>query len=339
MNPFIRWSSALFGLSLLAGCVSVPKAPSDVVAGAGVGYVVTEHSPALECFGALIDESGQPPLRVYVDHIADRTVPSRFRERRLSKGGEWLVHTALSKLRSRTVVATVDRAEARNPEVLVISGAWTQDDALVSGRSGALFGRSGDVGLDVGIRGRYDFIAADLLSTQGGVVRHASAIGLAVGEHDAGAALLIDSGGEKLRFGFSARQRDGAQHAQRRIAEAAVMVHLAQHFGIGYATCLGVGVAEPGRYREALADFEARSPRDRVIAMQRGLAEAGLLADPADGAWGPRSREALLRFQRAHRLPATGRPSPVAYALLRAPALQAPDVDSVPGTGGAPATN
>jgi hypothetical protein len=317
MHAISLRTTALAFAAVLAGCASGPPSrPASALA--PVGHVRTEHSAGLECIGALIDETGRPPVTVFVDGIDDRTVPSRFRERRLSKGGEWLVYTALAKVRSPRVAATLVAPATDDPRVLVMSGAWTQDDALLRSRSGAALGRKGDVGFDFGTSGRYDYIAADLVSSVAGRITHASAIGLALSERSMQAALIVDTGGEQARFGWSTGHRDGPQFAQRRIAEAAVLVHLAAHFGIDHAPCLALATGEGARWRDALARWDGMAPRERHLALQRSLASAGYLRGKVDGVWGAESRAALQRFQRERGLPARGAPSGTAYALLRA---------------------
>jgi hypothetical protein len=46
-----------------------------------------------------------------------------------------------------------------------------------------------------------------------------------------------------------------------------------------------------------------------IASLQRLLLEAGYLPGPIDGKWGPRSRQALLEYQKDKGLPRTGRPS------------------------------
>lgn len=323
----LRSTAIAFATAVLAGCASGPPPRGPGAAAAPVSHVRTDQSAALECLGALIDESGRAPVTVFVDGIDDRTVPSRFRERRLSKGGEWLVYTALAKLGTSRVVGTLEAPAADDPGVLVISGAWTQDDALLRSRSGAALGRKGDVGVEFGINGRYDYIAADLVSSVAGRITHAGAIGLALSERSSTAALVVDAGGEQARFGWSSGHRDGPQFAQRRIAEAAVLVHLAAHFEIAHAPCLEVGAADAARWRDALAAYEAMPPRERNAAIQRALAAGGHLRGKVDGAWGGESRAALQRFQRERGLPPRGVPSAAMHALL---ALRAPAATPAP---------
>lgn len=50
---------------------------------------------------------------------------------------------------------------------------------------------------------------------------------------------------------------------------------------------------------------------------QQELARLGFDPGPADGVWGRRSADATMAFQRAHNLPATGRPDAATMAALR----------------------
>lgn len=50
--------------------------------------------------------------------------------------------------------------------------------------------------------------------------------------------LEVEDGDRKLSLDFSQHHNEGPQFAQRRIAEAAVMVHMARAFGVDYQPCI-----------------------------------------------------------------------------------------------------
>lgn len=62
-------------------------------------------------------------------------------------------------------------------------------------------------------------------------------------------------------------------------------------------------------YRKAGVGQQAAETADINAAVQRLLSEAGYSPGPIDGLWGPRSRRALLDYQRATGLAQTGYPS------------------------------
>ncbi|OYW87175.1 MAG: hypothetical protein B7Z23_14120, partial [Pseudomonadales bacterium 32-61-5] len=109
---------------------------------------------------------------------------------------------------------------------------------------------------------------------------------------------------------------DGPQFAQRRIAEAAVMVHVAHAFEVDYRPCIETAWASPGSYAANVQAYGRMSAGERHRAVQQALARAGHPGGAADGVWGEQSSRALMRFQAANKLPVTGRHSAEVYAEL-----------------------
>ncbi len=311
----LRALTAALGSVALVGCESLPLQPPGNYSGmAEVTPVVTEHSFGLQCLGAVINDSGIDPLLVHVDDIRDRTIPSRLNDiSRLSQAGEWLVHTAISKLETDRVRSTLDD---RISASFTISGAWTQDDELVR-RSGGLL----DVGwlkgrLGLSGRDQFDYIAGDFVTSVDGVVVFSTAIGVMLGSRRVEARLLIEDGDEFAEIGFEGRWADGPQLAQRRIAEAATLIHVANYLDVDYRPCLEGGWGNPSSFRASLKRYEEMRSEDRNVHVQRRLAELGHDPGPADGQWGEASRQALMAYQANRRLPVTGELSPVVFAIL-----------------------
>jgi hypothetical protein len=318
--PAVIASSAL----LIGGC-SVPivnDQPSSFRN--DVNPVMTEHSLALECLGELIDQSGKPKLTVYVDTITDETVPPRFEQRRLSHGGSWWLHTAISKIGSDRVVSSTTVPPRTSPSNhIVLSGAWTQDDMAIGRADADLDGRatSGSSRLDFFLGGRRnrDVIAGDFLTVRNGEVQHATAISLAVDGDRRGVGLDIRDGSSRFSIDFSRAVNEGPQFAQRRITEAAALVHIARAFQVDYTGCAEMAWARPSGHQALLAGYLAKSESDRYRAVQEALVKAGYRPGPVDGVWGPGSASALLKFQSDRGLPKTGRPSAEVFALLQRP--------------------
>jgi S1-C subfamily serine protease len=89
----------------------------------------------------------------------------------------------------------------------------------------------------------------------------------------------------------------------------------------------------PGPAAPVQAEGEAGS----VAAAQRALAALGYSPGPADGAMGPRTRQALAAFQRDQGLPVTGEPDrPTMAALARAVGARAAADGKPPPVGAAP---
>lgn len=230
---------ALTSALALGGCASLtePPAPSS----APVQAVQTDQGLGLACLGQQIERSRLPAVQVFVDPIRDQTVPGRYDERRLSSGGKWWLMTALNQLGTPRVQVMADgaaKADPRNPAHLVLSGAWTQDDHGIAQQQAGLQGLWSRLGLELGARRSFDLIAGDFVSSRQGRVVHASAISVRVSSTRAGLELEVDEGRREWSVGVSGRSNEGPQFAQRRIAEAAVLVHLAQAFGVDHRACL-----------------------------------------------------------------------------------------------------
>ncbi|MFU2486272.1 peptidoglycan-binding domain-containing protein [Thauera sp. WH-1] len=285
-----------------------------------VSPVMTEHSLALSCLGGLIERSARPTLTVFVEDVPDTTVPRSFEERRLSSGGAWWLHTAINRLGTAKVrSASAERAKPRGNHI-VLEGAWTQDDADVGKGGVDARGRrrtgSGLLDLAFGFQRRADVIAGDFLSSRDGHVLHASAISVAVNASNAGLDLRIEDGRNSVGVELGTSSSDGPQFAQRRIAEAAVLVHVAHAFNVDYRPCIEHAWARPGSYEANVQAYARMSAGERHRAVQQALARAGHAPGTADGVWGEQSTRALMRFQAAHRLPVSGRHSAEVYAEI-----------------------
>jgi hypothetical protein len=296
--------------------------------GSAVTPVFTEHSAGLRCLGGLIDQSGAAPIDVLVRDIDDATVPRFNEERRLSLGGSFVLHTALSRLESQKVAGTLD-GDARGPRVLVLSGAWTQDDQRASDGGVGVRARAGNVSARIGARSSSDFIAGDFASSIGDRVLLSTAVGVALSRSGQDATLIVDDGREGAEVGLDRRSVQGAQMAQRRILEAVAIVHLANFFKLDYRACLEASYAAPDAFIGALEGYAKMSAVERIKAVQRELARTGHLKGAADGKWTEASRAALSAFQVERKLPVTGRASGVLFAFL-ATAPTAPAVAPAP---------
>ena len=244
MNHKLMLATAAIGVLTLSGCATTLTNDRPGLDRRAITDVDTDYSLGLSCLGKRIDRTRKAPIMVYVDHIDDLTVPERYDGRRLSSGGKWWLHTAINKIGSRrvqAVTASTTKADRGNPNHLVLTGAWTQDDQEV-GRTGAMFDALlSDFGINIGGRESFDVIAGDFVSSRQGRVVHASAISVAVSSRNAGFNLQVEDGDREFGLDFSRSAKEGPQFAQRRIAEAAVMVHIARAFDVDYRPCI-----EPG---------------------------------------------------------------------------------------------
>lgn len=304
----------------MSACSAIQAPSMPRLGAAEVTPVLTEHSMGLQCLGALIDGSNMAPIVIGVGDIRDRTIPARFNDRtRLSQAGEWLVVTAISKMETDKVRSALEEEveERKIKTNFTLSGAWTQDDELLRQSAGIadLGWLTGRLGLS-GSR-RFDYVAGDFTSSRNGVVEYSTAIGVFLGANQVRASLLVEDGVNFAEIGFDARWADGPQLAQRRIAEAATLIHVANALKIDFRPCLESGWGDPVAFRDALEDYERMSQVDRDRAFQADLLRVGLDPGAVDGRWGAKSSTALQTWQSRKGLPVTGKPSPAVYALLR----------------------
>lgn len=176
--------------------------------------------------------------------------------------------------------------------------------------------RLGDVHFGIGSNQRFDVIAGDFVSVANGRVLHASAISLAVGHNDTEILSRIEDGDDFFELDLSNTLNEGPQFAQRRITEAAVMIHLSRYLGINCRSCIEAGWANPQKFRKKLEEYKSLGSCDKSKAMQLALKKAGYDPGPVDGKWAERSSRALSRLQTDEGYPVNGRPSAIVYAML-----------------------
>lgn len=306
--------------SILASCGTLPAPEIPLMGSSETTPVVTEHSHALQCLGALIDDGKLPAVLIEVDDIKDRTVPERLsRPSRLSQAGEWLVVTAISKLETARVRSALedDAKKARGKPDFRISGAWTQDDELLRQSAGLL-----DLGwltgaLNLGGDRNFDYVAGDFASVRDGVVQYSTAIGVLVGADGVDAQLLVEDGVNQARIGFKSRWADGPQMAQRRIAEAATLIHVARHYKIDFMPCLESGWADPEGFREDMDRYANAPEGERHQMVKEDLHRLGYLPGSMDARWDPTATRALSAYQADKGIPPTGKHAPAVYAIMR----------------------
>ena len=306
--------------SILASCGTLPMPEIPLMGGSETTPVVTEHSHALQCLGSLIDDGRLSTVLIEVDEIKDRTVPERLsRPSRLSQAGEWLVVTAISKLETARVRSALedDAKKAKGKPDFRISGAWTQDDELLRQSAGLL-----DLGwltgaLNLGGDRNFDYVAGDFASVRDGVVQYSTAIGVLVGANGVDAELLVEDGVNQARIGFKSRWADGPQMAQRRIAEAATLIHVARHYKIDFLPCLESGWADPEGFRRDMDRYTHAPEGERHQLVKEDLRRLGYQPGSTDASWDPGATRALAAYQADKGIPPTGRHAPAVFAIMR----------------------
>lgn len=322
MTSKATFLSALACGLMLAGCGSIAPVPSAFQARAPLAAIDTDQSAGLRCLGRLIDTAPRGPVELVVGRIRDRTVPKRFEDRRLSKGGAWWVHTAVAKLGSRKV-STLEAGSKQGrsgTRQLLFEGAWTQDDRVGVEGSAAFGAVIGNVAFSLFGDLEYDLIVGDFTTARDGRVTYASAVGAVIGAGSGDSEFFIRDGLDSYAFDIGAGVTEGPQMAQRQITESAVAAHLAAHYGVNLRPCLEVrgrdhiaaATNEPGSER-----YDQLSPRQRNLALQQSLRTLGHYDGKLDGIWGPQSAAALRRFASQNRLPPSDRPTSALYQAAR----------------------
>ena len=315
-----RMAIALSCALLTGGCAMYTVNDQPSLNRTQLEPVTTEHSSALVCLGDLIDQSGKQALKVYVQPIPDKTVPTRFEKRRLSLGGAWWLHTAIDRISSDRVISLTNRPKHRKGEnIIEISGAWTQDDMEVGNGSAEISGLGIGKRLSeffLGAQRRIDVIAGDFLTVRDGQVKHATAISLAVDSRRAGFGMRIQDGSRDYAIDLAEGANEGPQFAQRRIAEAAILAHIGNAFDINYRPCIEAGWVNPAKHQLKIRNYLSLTQKERNLAIQKALVEVGYELGKPDGIWGQQSSFALMSFQSDRGLPITGHPSVPVYATL-----------------------
>jgi Putative peptidoglycan binding domain len=319
-SKFANVAGTALACSMVASCGSLPMPDIPLMGSSETTPVVTEHSHALQCLGALIDGGKLPAVLIEVDEIRDRTVPERLsRPSRLSQAGEWLVVTAISKLETVRVRSALedDAKKARSKPDFRLSGAWTQDDELLRQSAGLL-----DLGwltgaLNLGGDRNFDYVAGDFASVRDGVVQYSTAIGVLVGANGVDAQLLVEDGVNQARIGFKSRWADGPQMAQRRIAEAATLIHVARHYKIDFLPCLESGWADPDGFRRDMQRYTDAAEGDRHRLIKEDLRLLGYQPGSSDATWDSTAARALAAYQSDNGIPLTGKHSPAVYGIIR----------------------
>lgn len=115
---------------------------------------------------------------------------------------------------------------------------------------------------------------------------HASAISLALNNSDDSYELRIDDGSSRLDLGLSNEVNEAPQFAQRRIAEAAALVHITKAFNIDYRSCVTQAWSNPAHYQEKMQRYMSASQEQRYSYIQQALAHARYYHHTVDGKWG-----------------------------------------------------
>ncbi len=321
LSRFLTSSGGTVAIALLSGCAVVEPGIDAFQPSEPVAAMETYHSSGLQCLGTLVEESAVRPVDIYVESIPDRTVPRFFRQRGLSRGGDWWIRTAVNRLDTDRIRLLIDTdvgptTRRGNADLLVFNGAWTQFDRRGADRGAAVQVNVGNVLFTLGGDQSYDLIAADFSTSVDGVVKHASGVGLVVASTTGDADLLIDNGESAGAIALTGANVEGAQMAQRHITEAAVMVHIADYYDLDFRPCLEAGWANPQLTRSLINDYKRMQPVQRAKEFQTLLRDLGYYTASIDGVWGRATSNALMAFESDNDMPLSGTPSVGTYVTL-----------------------
>jgi hypothetical protein len=141
----------------------------------------------------------------------------------------------------------------------------------------------------------------------------------------AGTGALL-GGGEGARIGTAGGAVAGSGVAADMSANGQTTIQ--QRYDVAYSQCMyakgnqvpgmeQAAVQEPAPAPEQPAYVAPRFDPELVAAIQRELGRIGLLAGTPDGAFGPRTRAAIVDYERTRALPADGIPSASLLADLQ----------------------
>ena len=327
----------LLGTLALGACGSIAPGHKAFQARAPISAIDTDQTAGLRCLGRLIEASPRGPVEVVIGSIRDRTTPPEFRDRRLSRGGEWWVHTAIAnlgttKVRSSEPGSTSGSTSGSGGRQLHFEGAWTQDDRVGLEGDAEFAAVIGSVAFSLFGEVEYDLIVGDFTTVRNGRVTYASAVGAVISAGSGDSEFFIRDGRDSYAFDIGAGVTEGPQMAQRQITEAAVAAHLAAYYDVDLRSCLVVRGAErrtaavgttasptaaPTAGLTGNERYAELSPRQRHLGLQQALKTLGHYQGRIDGIWGPQSAAALQRFAQQAQLPASDRPTAQLYQAAR----------------------
>jgi hypothetical protein len=318
-----HFAAALLAGLLMAACATTGD-PSPSATPATSAPPTSAFGPALRCMDGLLLDHGVRDLSVIVEDLSD---PS---QQRAQAGTKDMLVTAVSDMtqRSRAVRLVASNADW-GQTVAVMTQAQKRDPYAVAPQF-ALRGtlRSLDGGRTVGL----DLM---LLTTQD--------MSVVPGAATQNAALLRNGNAEFVKFGQAFTvPAGGVAHAQRALAEVAVIELFGRLTKVPYWSCLGASADNPAVAAEIQDWYDAMAarPAEIVTYFQQQLRIRQAYDGPIDGTVSPAFKDAVVRTRDAlglSREPKLSLDLFKAYLGADVAALQAKIRASAPAVAAAPA--
>ena len=275
-----RLASALAATLLSAACATPGEAPATTSASAPPA---SSFGLALRCMDTLLLDHGVRDLSVIVEDLAD---PS---QRKAQAGTKELLMSAVSDMtqRSRAIRLVASNAEW-GQTVAVMSQAQKREPYAVAPQfalRGALRTLEG---------GRTVALDLTLLTTQD--------MSVVPGTATQNAALLRNGNAEFTKFGQPiVVSAGGVPHAQRALAELAVVELFGRLAKVPYWSCLGVASDNPAVAAEIQDWYDAMAarPAEIVTYFQQQLRLRQAYDGPIDGSVGNDFKDAVVRTRGA----------------------------------------
>ncbi|HEY6513723.1 MAG TPA: DUF4384 domain-containing protein [Burkholderiaceae bacterium] len=274
--------AAVLVTGLLAAACATPGGPAGN-APAATAPATSSFGPALRCMDTLLLDHGVRDLSVIVEDLAD---PS---QQRAQGGTRDMLVAAVSDMtqRSRAVRLVASNAEW-GQTVAVMSQAQKRDSYAVAPQ----FALRGTLrSLDGGRATSLDLM---LLTTQD--------MSVVPGTATQNAVLLKGGSAEFVKFGQTiAVPAGGVAHAQRALAELAVIELFGRLAKVPYWSCLGTNADNPAVAAEIQDWYDAMAarPAEIVTYFQQQLRIRQVYDGPIDGTVGASFKDAVVRTRDA----------------------------------------
>jgi len=268
---------------LLAAACATPGDPSAGGAPAATVPATSSFGPALRCMDTLLLDHGVRDLSVIVEDLAD---PS---QQKAQAGTKDMLVAAVSDMtqRSRAVRLVASNAEW-GQTVAVTNQAQKRDPYAVAPQfalRGTLRSRDG---------GRATSLDLMLLTTQD--------MSVVPGTATRNAVLLRNGNAEFVKFGQTISvPAGGVAHAQRALAELAVIELFGRLARVPYWSCLGVNAENPAVAAEIQDWYDAMAarPAEIVTYFQQQLRIRQVYDGPIDGTVSAGFKDAVVRTRDA----------------------------------------
>ena len=327
-NPttHIKTSCIVAIVTILGGCTS-PSQFSASPDPAHVQSTVTPYTSLAQCVGkTMAITHPEQAVEIAVGNISDETAPHNALNKSLSNGaGVWIRSLAaqmgkqVKVLVSKNGALTPDTGEAN---MLVINGAWTQNDRVADSSATRFKLKFGDLEFGYGADDSYNIVAGDFLWYRYGANHIQGAISVlvfiktATSEGD----VFVNSDGKGIATTMRFQSVQGVHLSQRTALEFALAKIIADATGVNMQLCVHQPHTAPEFAKEQDTAFRNMRPFQQYVATQSLLIKLGYLPKKESdtlGQWNTESRQALQEFLVDRGLPPASNPHAQHYVMLQ----------------------